>query len=183
VEHTTTLSEAFNPATEEGTPARELLPPGKYKAEVVKAYIAETKNGKGQMLNLQYSITEGEYEKRLVFDHIIVQHESVDAQRFGRQKVKDLCDATGVTDAVTDVEVFLYAGGSDHWHREGQDRAVPGQEQGYERQARDLLERQAPRQGRRHERQDSVLTATHRDFGSGGNSRARHEVGDGFHVL
>ena len=108
MEHTTTLDEAFDPAKEEGTPARELLPPGKYKAEVVKAYIAGTKNGKGQMLNLQYSITEGEYERRLVFDHIIVQHESVDAQRFGRQKVKDLCDATGITDAVTDVEVFLY---------------------------------------------------------------------------
>jgi hypothetical protein len=43
-----------------------------------------------------------------VFDHIIVQHESVDAQRFGRQKVKDLCVATDITDAVTDVEVFLY---------------------------------------------------------------------------
>ena len=108
MEHTTTLDEAFDPATEEGTPARELLPPGKYKAEVVKAYIAGTKNGKGQMLNLQYSITEGEYERRLVFDHIIVQHESVDAQRFGRQKVKDLCDATGITDPVTDVEVFCY---------------------------------------------------------------------------
>jgi Protein of unknown function (DUF669) len=108
VEHTTTLNEAFDPATEEGTPARELLPPGKYKAEVVSAHIAGTKNGKGQMLNLQYSITEGEYEKRLVFDHVIVQHESVDAQRFGRQKVKDLCDATGITDAVTDVGVFLY---------------------------------------------------------------------------
>ena len=90
MEHTTTLDEAFDPAKEEGTPARELLPPGKYNAEVVKAYIAGTKNGKGQMLNLQCSITEGEYERRLVFDRIIVQHESVDAQRFGHQKVKDL---------------------------------------------------------------------------------------------
>jgi Protein of unknown function (DUF669) len=108
MEQTTMLNEAFDPAKEEGTPARHLLPPGKYKAEVVNAHIAGTKNGKGQMLNLQYSITEGEYEKRIVFDHIIVQHESVDAQRFGRQKVKDLCDATGITDPVTDVEVFLY---------------------------------------------------------------------------
>jgi hypothetical protein len=108
MEQTTMLNEAFDPAKEEGTPARHLLPPGKYKAEVVNAHIAGTKNGKGQMLNLQYSITEGEYEKRIVFDHIIVQHESVDAQRFGRQKVKDLCDATGITDPVTDVEVFCY---------------------------------------------------------------------------
>ena len=99
---------SFRPRDGGGNASARLLPPGKYKAEVVKAYIAGTKNGKGQMLNLQYSITEGEYERRLVFDHIIVQHESVDAQRFGRQKVKDLCVATGVTDAVTDVEVFLY---------------------------------------------------------------------------
>jgi hypothetical protein len=75
---------------------------------VVRAFIAATKNGKGQMLNLQWSITEGTYEKRIVFQSIIVQHESVDAQRFGRQRVKDLCVATGITDAVTDVEVFLY---------------------------------------------------------------------------
>jgi hypothetical protein len=108
MDQTTTLNEAFDPSKEEGTPARELLPVGKYKAEVVNAHIAGTKNGKGQMLNLQYSITEGEYMARLVFDHIIVQHESVDAQRFGRQKVKDLCVATGITDAVTDVGVFLY---------------------------------------------------------------------------
>ena len=108
MKQTTTLDEAFEPAKEEGTPARELLLPGKYKAEVVRAFIVGTKNGKGQMLNLGYAITEGEYEKRIVFQSIIVQHESMDAQRFGRQKVKDLCVATDVTDTVSDVEVFLY---------------------------------------------------------------------------
>jgi hypothetical protein len=108
MEQTTRLNEAYDPAKEEGTPAFELLPAGKYKAEVIDARIAGTKNGKGQMLNLQYVITEGEFEKRLVFDRVIVQHESIDAQRFGRQKVKDLCTATGITDPVTDVGVFLY---------------------------------------------------------------------------
>jgi hypothetical protein len=105
---TTVLDTAFDVANEEGTPAFELIPAGKYKAEIVKAFVAPTKNGKGQAVNLHWTITEGDYEKRLLFQSLLLKHESVDAQRFGRQKFKDVCVAVGINESITDVEKLLY---------------------------------------------------------------------------
>ena len=103
----TILDEPFDPATEEATPARHLLPNGKYRAEVIDASVSETKNGRGTLLNLTWQILDpGEFDHRHVYQSILVRHESADAQRYGRFKLKDLCDACGVTDAVTDVTVF-----------------------------------------------------------------------------
>ena len=105
---TTILDEPFDADTEEGTPPRELLPAGKYKAEITAATVAPTKNGRGQMVNLTWTIVEGDHEKRLVFQNILIQHDSPDAQKFGRQKFKDVCVACGVTGQVTDLAVLLY---------------------------------------------------------------------------
>jgi hypothetical protein len=98
----------FDPQTEEGSKPFELLPKGKYAAEVVDAAIVDTKNGRGQMLKLTWVISGGEYDDRRVFQQIIVQHESEDAMNFGRRKIKDLCDACGIRERVSDVEVFLH---------------------------------------------------------------------------
>ena len=108
MEHSTTLDTAFDVPNEEGTPPRENLPKGKYTAEITNATVAPTKNGKGQMVNLSWCVTEGEYENRYVFQSIIIQHESADAQRFGRQRFKDVCVACGITEAVTDLSVLQY---------------------------------------------------------------------------
>jgi Protein of unknown function (DUF669) len=94
--------------TEEGTPERELIPAGKYRAVIVTATVGPTKNGKGQAVSITWSIDEGQYEKRLVFQSILVQHESADGQRFGRRKFKDVCAACGINEPVTDLGVLLY---------------------------------------------------------------------------
>ena len=108
-EATTTFSEPFDPAKEDGTPARALLPAGKYRAQVTDASVSETKKRNGTMLNLTWQILNpGPAENRLVFQTILTRHESPDAQRIGRQKLKDLCDACSITEAVTDVGVFLH---------------------------------------------------------------------------
>jgi hypothetical protein len=103
-----TLTEAFDVENEEGTPPLTLLPAGKYKAEITDANVGPTKNGKGQAVRLVWTITEGEHEKRLVFQNILIQHESEEAQRFGRRKFKDVCVACGITNPVTELEVLLY---------------------------------------------------------------------------
>jgi len=108
MESSTVLEIPFDVEQEEGTLARELLPAGKYKAEISTATVGPTKNGKGQAVSLTWTITEGEYEKRLLFQNILIQHESLDAQRFGRQKFKDVCNACGITNQVTDLDVLLY---------------------------------------------------------------------------
>jgi hypothetical protein len=105
----TTLDDAFDTANEAGTPPIKLLPKGRYTAEITKATIGPTKAGNAQMITLQWVITEGDYEDRVVFQTIIYQHvDSSDAQRFGRQKFKDVCFACGITDPVTDLDVLLH---------------------------------------------------------------------------
>jgi len=107
-ERSTILDEPFNADEEEGTKPLELLPPGKYGAEIEDAYVATTKNGNGQMVCLKWRIVEGEHENRVVFDQILVQHTSADAQKFGRQKFKDVCFACNITGQVTDLEVLKF---------------------------------------------------------------------------
>ena len=107
-ERNSMLDEAFNVDNEEGTPPLTLLPPGKYAAEIVDAYVAPTKNGRGQMVHLRWTIVEGDFENRVVFQSCIIQHDSTDAQKFGRQKFRDVCFSCGITGPVTDLEVLKY---------------------------------------------------------------------------
>jgi Protein of unknown function (DUF669) len=101
------LDTPFVPAEEKGT-SYSLLPAGKYKAEIVQATYGPTKNGRGQSVKLQWVITEGEHENRPLFQDILVQHESEEAQRIGRERFKDVCEACGISDPVTKLNVLLY---------------------------------------------------------------------------
>ena len=103
-----TLEIGFDVDNEEGTPPMTLLPKGKYKAEITNATVGPTKNGKGQAVSLTWTITEGEYENRLLFQRILIEHESEEAQKFGRMKFKDLCAACGITGVVTDLDPLCY---------------------------------------------------------------------------
>jgi hypothetical protein len=105
---TNVLDEAFDVPNEEGTPPMKLLPKGKYQAEITDASVGPTKNGKGQAVTLTWTVVEGEYEHRLLFQRILIQHESAEAQKFGRQKFKDVCVACGITDPVTDLSVLCF---------------------------------------------------------------------------
>jgi hypothetical protein len=103
-----TLDIGFDVDNEEGTPPLSLLPKGKYKAEITDATVGPTKNGKGQAVNLTWTITEGEYEKRLLFQLILIEHESKEAQKFGRMKFRDVCVACGLTGRVTELDPLCY---------------------------------------------------------------------------
>jgi hypothetical protein len=104
----TTLETAFDTDTEEGTPPRQNLPAGKYVATITSASVGPTKNGRGVAVSLTWSIDEGEYEKRLVFQNVLIEHDSPEAQRFGRFMFADICKACGLTGKVTDLDALLY---------------------------------------------------------------------------
>jgi hypothetical protein len=104
---TTVLEEPFNTETEEGT-SYDLLPPGKYAAEIDDASVVTTKNGEGQLVKLRWRIVEGDCENRVVFQQILIQHTSADAQKFGRQRFKDVASACDIKDPITDLEVLKY---------------------------------------------------------------------------
>jgi len=102
------LDVPFDTENEEASPGFELLPRDRYKAEIVSAKAGATKNGKGYSVVLNWSIVEGDYEHRTLFQNILIQHESPDAQKFGRQKFKDVLNALGIKNAVSDLSVLLH---------------------------------------------------------------------------
>jgi Protein of unknown function (DUF669) len=106
-ELSTTLDEAFNTQTEEGTPDFQPLPAGNYVATIVDAKVGPLKSGKGQAVLLQWEVQGGANQGRLIFDRVIVAHESAEAMKFGRRKLKDIADACGVKDSITGLTVLL----------------------------------------------------------------------------
>jgi Protein of unknown function (DUF669) len=96
----------FDTAVEEASPAFAPIPRDLYKAEIVKAMADATKNGKGYQVSLNWSIIEGEYENRTIFQNILIQHESEEAQKIGRQKFQDVCLALGVNGKVEDLKAL-----------------------------------------------------------------------------
>jgi hypothetical protein len=101
------LDVPFDTENEEASQPFALLPRDLYKAEIVSAMAGPTKNGLGYSVNLKWSITEGEFENRIVFQTVLIQHQSAEAQKFGRQKFKDVLNALGITAKVSDLNVML----------------------------------------------------------------------------
>jgi hypothetical protein len=103
----TALPEAFNPEEQEGS-NYDVLPKGEYVAQVIEVSVSPPKSGDGYGICLTWQIIEGEYENRYAWQRITFQHSKPLAQHIGRQQLKDLCVATGVSEQVTDVEVFKF---------------------------------------------------------------------------
>jgi hypothetical protein len=103
----TTLDVPFDTDAEEGSKF-DLLPAGKYTAEIFDATVGPIASRRGQAISLTWQITEGDYARRLVFQSILIQHESEQAQRIGRANFKDVTAACGVTGSITDLSVLLF---------------------------------------------------------------------------
>ena len=52
--------------------------------------VGALKSGKGHAVLLTWEVDGGKYSGRLIFDRIIVMHESAEAMKFGRRKFKDV---------------------------------------------------------------------------------------------
>jgi hypothetical protein len=102
------LDVPFDTEVEEISPAFAPIPPGRYTAEIVSAKAGPTKNGKGYSVALNWTITEGEFENRTIFQNILIQHESADAQKYGRYKFADVLAAIGIKGKVDDLTVLLH---------------------------------------------------------------------------
>jgi hypothetical protein len=101
----TQLEQAFDVEKEEGS-SFDVLPPGKYNADLISAEVVSLKSGRGQAVAIRWAIYDGEHEGRWLFDQIIIQHDSPEAMKFGRRKFKDVCIACGITSPITDVGVL-----------------------------------------------------------------------------
>jgi hypothetical protein len=105
----THLDDPFDIDSEEGTPARSLIPAGRYSAEIVEANVGMTKTGRGQKADFNWQITDGNYAQRMLFQTVLLTHDSEEAQRIGRAMFKDICIACGFTSGkIDDVGVLLF---------------------------------------------------------------------------
>jgi hypothetical protein len=86
----------------------DLLTAGRYWAEVAKVSSSPLKSGKGNAINFQWRISQGERAGRSVFQAVIFQHENQDTQKFGLAKLKDICIAMGITGKLSDLTVFYH---------------------------------------------------------------------------
>jgi len=106
-ELSTHLNTSFDVANEEGTPAFAPIPKGTYVAFISDAKAGILKSGRGRAINVTWTIEGGAHNGRLIFDRVIVEHESADAMKFGRMRLKDICVACGWKQKLDDLTVLL----------------------------------------------------------------------------
>jgi hypothetical protein len=103
------LEVPFETEKEEATPPFVLLPRDRYEAEIIEAKAGPTKTGLGYGVTLKWSIlTEGDFKHRILTQMILLQHDNEDAQKFGRQRFKDVLVAVGIKENVEDLSVMLH---------------------------------------------------------------------------
>jgi len=67
----------------------DLLPAGKYLAQVIDSEVVPTKAGTGQMLKLTFEIMDGEYANRRLWARLNIANENAQAQQIGVTKLTD----------------------------------------------------------------------------------------------
>lgn len=72
------------------------IPAGTYIAQITDSAIKPTKSGSGTILNLTWTILDGQFANRKVFDRINVQNQNPEAERIGQRQLSSICHAAGV---------------------------------------------------------------------------------------
>ncbi len=86
---------SFDATSVEPTTAQELLPAGKYRAQIVESEMRVTKNGMGQFLWLMLDILEGEYKGRKIFDQLNLVNPNPTTVEIAQRTLSAICHATG----------------------------------------------------------------------------------------
>lgn len=86
----------FNAATVQPSQSFDPLPAGDYIAQITESSIKPTKAGTGMMLNLTWTVLDGQFANRKIFDRINVANQNPEAERIGQQQLSAICHAVGV---------------------------------------------------------------------------------------
>ena len=74
----------------------EAIPSDKYNVEITKSELKPTKNGNGSYLELEFTILEGEYRGRKVWDRLCLNHPTPKTVEIARANLSAICHAVGV---------------------------------------------------------------------------------------
>jgi len=84
------------------------LPKGDYTLQVAKTALKPTKDGRGQYINVEFTVLGPKYQGRKLFTNFNVLNSSAEATRIGRQQLKSLILSAGVpAEQVTDTEQLI----------------------------------------------------------------------------
>ena len=86
---------AFDAAGIEPTTAYEILPAGKYRAQIVESEMRVTKNGMGKYFWLMLDILEGPQQGRKVFDQLNLVNANPTTVEIAQRTLSAICHATG----------------------------------------------------------------------------------------
>lgn len=73
----------------------EVLPPGRYPAQIVNSDMRLTKDGMGQYLNLEIDVLEGPYQGRKLFDRLNLVNANSQTVEIAQRTLSAICHATG----------------------------------------------------------------------------------------
>lgn len=93
------MNESFSFDATQHTPAQDMsdpLPAGWYPMEVTGTTLKRTKAGTGTILEVEYTVVDGEGKGRKVWTGFNVQNPNEDAERIAKEQLSALCHATGV---------------------------------------------------------------------------------------
>lgn len=85
----------FDATQVEPVTAYEVLPPGKYLAQIVNSEMRPTKDGMGQYLFLEIDILEGQYTGRKLFDRLNLSNPNPSAVEIAQRTLSSICRAVG----------------------------------------------------------------------------------------
>lgn len=85
----------FDASSIEPSNGYEVLPPGKYLAQIVASEMRVTKDGHGQYLYLEVDILDGQYAGRKLFDRLNLVNANTDAVQIAQRTLSSICRAVG----------------------------------------------------------------------------------------
>lgn len=103
------LNTAFDATGIDPAVAYEVLPAGKYRAQIVESEMRVTRNGMGQFLWLMLDVVEGPHQGRKIFDQLNLVNPSPTTVEIAQRTLSAICHATGKLQVKDSEELHLIA--------------------------------------------------------------------------
>ncbi len=81
------------------------IPAGKYLVVITNSQMKTTKNGKGEYLELEMEVLEGEYKGRKLWDRLTIKHPNELTVQIAKGTLSSICRAVGVMQPSDSVEL------------------------------------------------------------------------------
>ena len=89
------LGTTFDATNIEPAKPFEVLPPGKYSAQIVKSETRVTKDGTGQYLLVEIDVLDGPHKGRKLFDRLNLVNANPQTVEIAQRTLSAICHATG----------------------------------------------------------------------------------------